>query len=499
METGAGCRNLKAILASLAALGMAAFALGAPDAPLAEPDLARLDRYVRAEMSLNGIPGAAVAVAAGGRTLALRAYGVRSVATGEPMTADTPVELASVSKSFTALAAARLAEQGRLNFSLPVKRYLPRFTLRGPEPADRITVRHLLQQTSGLTRYADRRLPCCGHPAGNDLSSAVERLREVRLRHAPGEKFRYANSNYVLLAAVIERISGAPFPEWMRKRIFEPLDMPRTTLLRREAEAWGLAAYHEQQWGRVKLSPSNFSGWFGASEIKSTAEDMARYLHALLDRGPDGWGRYVAERIPPEDPPPYHMGWFFHPDGEQFSGVFLWEHSGDVWGANSAAVLAPERNAGVAVLLNLGAHRASGIARGVLGLVRGRFEPEAEHADWRAIPDNWAVLFTAGGVVILAVAGFLIGRFARGWRRGERRFERPATGSLVRSLLLAGMSVYVLSLIFFSSIPLRSYPTTMQFARPFLAGSAAFLLLTTAVLGLASRTHQGSRPEAQAR
>jgi len=420
-----------------------------------------IDRYVRTEMELNHLPGLALAVVREG-AVETRAFGVKSLATGEAMTVDTPVELASVSKSFTALAVMRLG----VELDRPVVRYLPEFSLDA-----RIRVRHLLQHTSGLARADDFLVPCCGRPGEFNLGLAVRRIGGARLRRAPGEAFRYANSNYVLLAAVVERVSGQPFPAYMRSQVFEPLGMTRTTV----EEVKARATPHEWQWGRMQVSPSRFSGWYGASMVKSTARDMGRYLAALPASG--WWTK--------PKPPVYDMGWFLQPKAEWLKGTPVLEHTGDIWGGNTAVVVAPELRLGVAVLINGGTNRAGPIARGVLRQLAGLPAPVPRTMRRVDNPDFWAMCFAAAaGVILVGVVAYGM-RVRRQFVRGEHCFVRSGW-AVARAVVLAAMAGCLVFLLGSDvTPPLAAYPATVKMTLPALVVATALLLLGGAISGLA--------------
>ena len=179
-----------------------------------------IDRYIESEMELNSIPGVSLVVLRDGQVNYAKAYGVRSVETGQPMTIDTPVELASVSKSLTALGILQLEREGVLNLDQPVSVHLPELGSNEQSAWDHITIRDLLQQRSGLRREHDFRVPCCGQEGEFDLDLAVRRIAETPLASPPGELFSYANANYILAAAVIERLCGRPFPDCMDEADF---------------------------------------------------------------------------------------------------------------------------------------------------------------------------------------------------------------------------------------------------------------------------------------
>ena len=151
-----------------------------------------IDRYIRAEMELNQIPGLSLAIVSGEGPPVTRAYGVKDLVTREAMTPLTPVDLASVSKSFTGLAVAQLTEAGMVDLDAPVSRYLPKFRIGGDGEADVITVRHLLEHRSGLTRSADYLVPCCVDSNGQNFPEALRTLRGAKLHEPPTAAFRSA-------------------------------------------------------------------------------------------------------------------------------------------------------------------------------------------------------------------------------------------------------------------------------------------------------------------
>jgi CubicO group peptidase (beta-lactamase class C family) len=316
----------------------------------AEPSA--IDTYVRAEIELNDVPGAAVAIWHDNRIIFARGFGVRSAANREPMTADTPVDLASVSKSLTAVAVNHLKRQGNVDVDAQVTKYLPELS----GAFNRIRIRHLERHTSGLTRRDDALVPCCGQTGEHDLNIAVTRLAAARPSRPPGAEFAYANSNYVLLAAVVERVSGQAFPLFMLERVFRPLEMLRTTLDPAEARAWGEADPHARFWRRMPTGRSLSLGWYGSSLVKSTARDMARYLGWLLSTAGRSWSE------------PYDDGWFVRHRPEWPGNPLVLEHGGNTEGGNTAAIVVPAWRMGAVVLLNAGVNRAADMARGVLAL-----------------------------------------------------------------------------------------------------------------------------------
>ncbi len=455
-----------------------------------------IDRYVRAEMERNQIPGVSLAIVRAGEIAHAAAYGVRSLATGQPMTLETLVDLASVSKPMTALAVLQLYEAGRLDLDAPVRRYLPEFDVSDEAAAGKITVRQLLRHTSGLRRKQDHLAPCCGMERQLDLQWAVQQLHRAQLNRPVGARFEYANSNYVLLAALVARVTGEPFPAYMRERVFAPLGMKHTTLDADEARHWGLAEYHEPQWGRVRVSPSKFSGWYGASLVKSNAADMTRFLIAMLNSGANDTGRVVSPSSLnlAHGEAPYDLGWFIEPRAGFLGGGRVVSHTGEIWGSNAAVMLAPDLHLGVVVLANAGVNRAGAIARGVLARAAGLPGPAPAGRSWRDNPDSWAILFAVAAALIAGWLLVQVWRAAKQFRRGERHFVRELHRPLVvRSLILLAMATYLVYLISSRAAPrLATLPTTLKTGSVVLALTTAALLLVTAILGLAPITRRNA-------
>lgn len=353
---------------------------------LVSPANTEIDRFVRAELALNGVPGLALATVERGEIGLVRAYGIQSVESGRRLTVDTPMGLASLSKALTALAILRLEQEGRIDRGAVASEILPRLT--GPHWAG-VTLNHLLQHRSGLRRSHDFLLPCCGSPDELDLEAAGERLNDADLEGLPGESMSYANSNYVLLAAIIERVSGVPFGSYMQQRVFRPLGMRQTSLGGARPSTEVAALPHEWQWGSVRVSPSRFLGWSGSSLVRASAGDMAVYLEALLDRKSgdfeflhaDGpwWGRLD---------PSYDLGWSVQEDPGWFGDGLVLEHTGKTWGVRTAAVIAPQSRSAVAVLGNLGTTRSQAMARAILRSLGGEDLPVPQKANRTEIPDT---------------------------------------------------------------------------------------------------------------
>lgn len=448
---------------------------------LSLPANTEIDRFVQAELALNSVPGIALAIVERGEIGLVRAYGIQSVESEQPLTVNTPMGLASLSKALTALAILRLEREGRIERGAIAARILPRLT--SAEWAG-VTLNHLLQHRSGLRRGHDFLLPCCGSPNELDLEVAVERLNDADLEGLPGESVSYANGNYVLLAAIIERVSGVPFSAYMQQRVFRPLGMRQTSIEGARPTSEAAALPHEWQWGSVRVSPSRFLGWKGSSLVRASAADMAAYLEALLDGKPgdfefmhaDGpwWGRLV---------PGYDLGWVVQEDPEWFGDGLVLEHTGKTWGGRTAAVVAPQTRSAVAVLGNLGTTQSQTIARAILRSLDGSDLTVPKRANRAEIPDTWAMVLLAAAIGLSGLAGWF-GWQTRRQLRSRRRGWRLTVGRLGRSAVLTCLAAALLYRYHFAGPPHAAFPTTIQVALPLLVCSVLALLLVSAVRGL---------------
>lgn len=202
----------------------------------------RMRTYLAAAAGLGHVNGS-VLVAERGQVLVDTAYGFANMELGVRNTADTRFRVASITKQFTAMAVLMLAQDGKLALSDPITRHLDSL----PASWGGITVHHLLRHTSGISDYEEWFDGYTTQAYSDYMSQAHAPARIVRdakarpLDHEPGTKFRYSNSAYILLGYIVERASGMPYDEFLRRRIHEPLGMTASDQDRSEAIVPGRA------------------------------------------------------------------------------------------------------------------------------------------------------------------------------------------------------------------------------------------------------------------
>ena len=358
-------RAAKSFAVAMTVLLLAAASAAAQQAPK-PPDravLERLDRVIAERMDASGVPGFSLAVVAGDRIVHARGFG-EADASGRAVGADTPFVTGSSGKAFTALALIQLVEAGKLDLDAPVRRYVPELRTADQSEADRITVRHVAQHTSGFRTEAGGAVL---HSAADGGSlEVVAEVRDEKLVSSPGQSFHYSNINYVLAGLVIERASGEPFADYMRRHVFAPLGMHRTFTALAEARAAGLASGARYWFGLTRWHGPTFRpGLQAAGYYVSTATDMARFLRLFLADGVIDGRRIVSERgletllMPGRQAhlgpwadgagARYAMGWF--KGGPWREPVFF--HPGNTPDSSSMLVVMPERGWAAASMTNI--------------------------------------------------------------------------------------------------------------------------------------------------
>jgi CubicO group peptidase (beta-lactamase class C family) len=438
---------LATLLALLALAAMRPLTAAAASAPGAgTPDLATIDRYVEAQRRAIRLPGLALGIVHGDRVVHLQGFGTAD-ASGRPVTPQTPFILASTTKSFTALAIMQLVEAGKVNLDAPVQRYLPWFHLADPAASAGITVRHLLNQTSGLADPSDSLTT--GDDSDAALEHAVRALGTVAPIHPPGQGFRYANVNYTILGLIVQTVAGQPYEDYMRQHVLAPLGMTNSYTSPLEARRHGLATGHRYWFGRpVAFQLPYNRAAAPAGYLSASAEAMSRYLIAHLNAGRSGAARVLspagiaqlhrpaAKIIGPDRDIAYAMGWYV----EHANGTSLLWHPGNAVSFHADIMLAPQARWGVVVLANghngLSPDRESTIARGVLGLLVGRQLSTAPVTNANQI--LFYVLLAAGVLQVLGIARSVV--LLRRWRAQPARRPRGllrVTGRIVVPLVVS--------------------------------------------------------------
>ena len=251
------------------------------------PDFRPLDAILQSATEANNgahIPGAVVVIGHDGRVVYRKAFGWRSLEPArEPMTVDTVFDVASLTKCLvTATAVMQLVEEGSVRLNDPVSQLLPGFAANGKQE---ITVRQLLTHFSGLREDLNLSSP----PQWSGKQLAYDLTNREKPVSAPGARFRYSDINFIVLGELVEKLSGMALDQYAAKHIFQPLAMTRTRYLPPASWIPGIAPT-EYDNGRmlrgVVHDPTarRMGGVAGHAGVFSTADDLARFAQAMLDR-----------------------------------------------------------------------------------------------------------------------------------------------------------------------------------------------------------------------
>ena len=310
------------------------------------------------------VAGMSVAIIRDGQIVSAEGYGLRDVAQELPMTADTVLPIGSVTKTFTALALGLLVDEGKIDWDATVISYIPTLKLNNALLTENVTVRDLMCHRTGVPKY-DLQAIYCVPENGEDMVRSLEYLEtNAQFR----TKLQYSNQMVSLAGYLVEVVTGTPYTEFVRERIFKPLGMEHT-----DFEIESLVKYEKSSKGYVFANgtfiepPYMHLGAFAPSgAIVSTACDMATY--ALFQLGDGTWNgkRLVSEETLKEMHKPqvigtpyfwefeefqaaeYGLGWFT----DIYRGVKMINHGGNTNGFSAQFTLLPDKNSAIVALSN---------------------------------------------------------------------------------------------------------------------------------------------------
>jgi CubicO group peptidase (beta-lactamase class C family) len=317
-------RRTLAALLLLLCLNVAALAQTPDDAAAAKA----IDELVSKAYPADG-PGASVVVIKEGRTLLRKGYGMADVELGVRVEPDMVFRLGSITKQFTAVAILMLAEQGKLSLADDVTKFFPDFPTKGRA----VTVEHLLTHTSGIKSYTS--IPAWRAMWRKDMTVAelIDLFKNEPADFEPGAQWAYNNSGYILLGAIIEKLSGMTYEQFLQKNVFEPLGMKHTF--------YGSAArviprrvpgYTMSEDGLRNAEYLSMTQPYAAGSLLSTVDDLALwdtalYTDKLVKQASlqKAWTPYVLKDGGTTN---YGFGW----SKLQYDGRTLIEHGGGIHG-----------------------------------------------------------------------------------------------------------------------------------------------------------------------
>jgi CubicO group peptidase (beta-lactamase class C family) len=319
-------------------------------AQVAPATTAKLDevasRYYKADE-----PGAAVLVLRDGKPILRKAYGMADLEQAVRMRPEHVLEIGSITKQFTAMAILQLVEQGKIGLGDEITKFLPDYPTQGKK----ITIEHLLTHTSGIQDVTE--MASFPSTMRQDVTpqEIIDRFKNEPMEFAPGTKWKYDNSGYVLLGAILEKVSGQSYGDYLRKHVFPPAGLTNTAYGDLAAIIPGRVRGYERENGHVvNADYLSMTVPFAAGALVSTVDDLAKWTDAVAT------GKLVSSslvqhawssaRLNDGSATGYGYGWIV---GNAF-GTRVIQHDGNINGFSSAELWMPDEKVFVAVLTNLG-------------------------------------------------------------------------------------------------------------------------------------------------
>lgn len=251
--------------------------------PLTEAQMRQIDDIAARALAKQHIAGMELGIGRGGKLLYAQGYGLRDRARHLPVTAQTIFPVGSITKQFTAAAVMLLVDRGKVDLDARVSRYVP----SAPHGSE-ITVRQLLDQTSGLPDYLEDkpllRAIMAGKDGGHSTESLIALVKGKPLHFKPGTKYEYSNTNYALAGTIVSRVSGVPYAQFIRREIFTPQNLTSTQYLRTTVPSGSdVARGYDYAKGRfVPISQFSMDWANAAGAIASNAHDLVRWDRAYF-------------------------------------------------------------------------------------------------------------------------------------------------------------------------------------------------------------------------
>ncbi len=366
-------KTLTFILAAVLASALLAPAVSAQAA--GDDTLTKKIDAVMTEVYHPSEPGAAIIVRKAGQTIFRKGYGMADLELGVTVEPDMVFRLGSITKQFTAVSILMLAEQGKLGLQDEISKYLPGYPMQGR----RITVEHLLTHTSGIQSYTDMAewLPLWRKDF--TVQELIDFFKDKPMKFEPGERWAYCNSGYILLGAIIEKVSGQTYEEFVEGHIFKPLGMTHSFYGSAERIIpRRIPGYQEGKSGFINAPYLSMTQPYAAGSLLSSVDDLAVWSDAVFSGkliGRDWLDKaFTPFKLKNGESTGYGYGWFI----TDYQGHRTIEHGGGINGFTTYEMTLPEDGIFLAILTNSAIEGRDPEPRAVkiAGLVLGKPAPE---------------------------------------------------------------------------------------------------------------------------
>ncbi len=410
-----------------------------------------IDEYVTNYLKRNGLPGASIVIVKDGKLVYEKGYGHDSE--GKPLTENSLMRIASVSKSFTAFSVLQLVDVGKINLDDSIVKYLTELTMDDSR-LEEVTIRHLLSHTSGIPNPVIV-------PKADTLKERIDSLHDWKLQRNPGEEFAYSNANYWILARLVEVISGMEFSDYLDEKIFSPLGMNDTLSTDNSTDpVQGLTQGYVTAYGSAFPWSELEQMFSGSGGIITTASDIGKWLSMHTNEGENRYGEKLLSKSLLEEsysPQPgsekYGFGWYLSSPHIKPSRI---SHSGSLTTAQSQQDIVPSSGYAVAVMLNsftTTIQHAYEISSGIIQLTEGQI-PEIKASRPQII--DLSLGFITLIYLILGIKGIIRSK------KWSNRYRHYPTWRYCLRLMPQIISVFIIGWLFLIVPNLQGNSSTMK-------------------------------------
>lgn len=331
---------------------------------------AKIDSLIQTEFNEKYGPGGAFLIAKDGKPIYQKAFGKANLELDAALTPESVFQIGSMTKQFTAVAVLMLEEQGKLKVNDPISKYIEDY------PAgEKITIHHLLTHTSGIKDFT--KMKTLREIAQKEMTPKmmVDFFKNEPVDFAPGEKFDYNNSGYVVLGYIIELVSGETYEDFIKKYIFEKAGMSQSYYASdRQVISSRAYGYHKKEYGFVNKTVISFSVPFSSGSLMSSLADMLKWQNALnknvllnVESTKKAFSKYKLNN---GEEFTYGYGWHI----KELNGTPSREHGGSVFGFKSMGVYIPSEDIYVVGFSNCDCHSPTQITRDIANLALKKYK-----------------------------------------------------------------------------------------------------------------------------
>ncbi len=334
--------NLCIKISLIIALSNLTLSVHAQETHFTEQRLNDIERYINQGMADENIPGVSIALIESGRVVYTKGFG-KGDNENSRISPQTPFQIASMTKSFSALLILQLEKDGKLSLDDKVVDHINWFRTSDKSQSDQISIRHLLQHNSGFSTQSGNLTQNSQYRGADATERSVKALQNSQLVSAPGSSYEYSNSNYHIVSHLVEVVEGAPYEAVIAARIFQPLDM-RNSFVQIPVNKTAKPAIGFPQWFGISVERPFILGRMkmGDGGVSASAEDLSKYLLEVSQGELGVVSKNMRDSLfrTDENIAHYGLGWQISTEGD----MTVYEHGGNNGGFSSQFGFADANN-----------------------------------------------------------------------------------------------------------------------------------------------------------